>query len=244
MDCKLSNPPYQRFCNKCWKLRPDWLPNRRPSSDLDDGQKNKAGDKAAKVNHMKEVSQNLSDTNKVIEETEFVKEKVETVSDFKSRKEGLEVADSGVGSLSSQPSSQETLPYYLLPKSNDIFCDDNVSTTANSGNVSKPVSVLYESSSLESRHTFYNLQSKSLSSSSLDSLGSKSQDFDPLKVKLSALDDPCIICLTKPKTASLIHGSSGHQVCCFSCAKRLKRRGKVCPVCRRPIQKVVKNYII
>ena len=54
----------------------------------------------------------------------------------------------------------------------------------------------------------------------------------------------CMLCLTRPKNASLVHGSTGHQVCCFKCGKRLRRRGRPCPVCRKKIQKVIKNYIV
>lgn len=56
--------------------------------------------------------------------------------------------------------------------------------------------------------------------------------------------DMCMTCLCRPKTGSIIHGSTGHQVCCFKCARRLKRQRKPCPVCRRPIQKVVRNFIL
>ena len=52
----------------------------------------------------------------------------------------------------------------------------------------------------------------------------------------------CTICLEQPKDASLVHGNSGHQVCCYQCGKKLKRNGKLCPVCRRPIQKVIRNF--
>lgn len=55
-------------------------------------------------------------------------------------------------------------------------------------------------------------------------------------------DDPCVVCLTRRKTASIIHGKSGHQVCCYRCAKRLKKERKSCPICRRPIQKVIRNF--
>lgn len=54
----------------------------------------------------------------------------------------------------------------------------------------------------------------------------------------------CIICLSEPKVASLIHGTSGHQACCYQCACQLKRLRKPCPVCRRPIQKVIRNYVV
>ena len=56
--------------------------------------------------------------------------------------------------------------------------------------------------------------------------------------------DVCVICLTRPKEASIIHGNTGHQVCCYVCAKRLRHRRMPCPVCRRPISGVIKNYIL
>lgn len=57
-------------------------------------------------------------------------------------------------------------------------------------------------------------------------------------------EDPCVICLKRPKTGSIIHGSTGHQVCCYPCAKRLKRRKGKCPVCRRKIKDVIRNYVL
>lgn len=56
--------------------------------------------------------------------------------------------------------------------------------------------------------------------------------------------DVCVICFSKPKEASIIHGKTGHQVCCYKCAKRLRRRGKPCPVCRRPIRAVIRNFVL
>ena len=54
----------------------------------------------------------------------------------------------------------------------------------------------------------------------------------------------CVICLTRPKEASIIHGNTGHQVCCYICAKRLQHRRMSCPVCRRPISGVIRNYLL
>lgn len=53
----------------------------------------------------------------------------------------------------------------------------------------------------------------------------------------------CIICFDRPKNASIIHGCTGHQACCYRCAKKLKRFSKPCPICRRPIQKIIRNFI-
>jgi E3 ubiquitin-protein ligase Mdm2 len=68
--------------------------------------------------------------------------------------------------------------------------------------------------------------------------------FSSTTSESTAVVDYCIICLKRPKTGSIIHGCTGHQVCCFRCARRLKRRGRPCPVCRRPIQKVIRNFIL
>ena len=54
--------------------------------------------------------------------------------------------------------------------------------------------------------------------------------------------DLCVICLTQPRNASLVHGRTGHQVCCIGCAEKLKENKKKCPVCRRKIKLVVKNF--
>lgn len=53
----------------------------------------------------------------------------------------------------------------------------------------------------------------------------------------------CVVCSTKPRNASIIHGRSGHQVCCFTCAEKLKADKKRCPVCRRRIHNVIKNFL-
>lgn len=54
--------------------------------------------------------------------------------------------------------------------------------------------------------------------------------------------DLCVICLMQPRNASLVHGRTGHQVCCIGCAEKLKDNKKKCPVCRKKIKLVVKNF--
>ncbi|XP_014665042.1 PREDICTED: E3 ubiquitin-protein ligase Mdm2-like [Priapulus caudatus] len=70
------------------------------------------------------------------------------------------------------------------------------------------------------------------------------ESLDPELGEASGTSLPCLICLSRPKNASIIHGHTGHQVACYKCAKKLRRRGRPCPVCRRPIQKVIKNFVI
>ena len=54
----------------------------------------------------------------------------------------------------------------------------------------------------------------------------------------------CQLCCSGPKDAVLVHGKSGHQMCCYRCAKRLRRHGKPCPICRRRIQRVIRNFVV
>ncbi|KAM8974140.1 E3 ubiquitin-protein ligase Mdm2 [Pelodytes ibericus] len=54
--------------------------------------------------------------------------------------------------------------------------------------------------------------------------------------------EPCVICQNRPKNGCIIHGTTGHLMACFSCARKLKKRNKPCPVCREPIQMVVLTY--
>lgn len=51
--------------------------------------------------------------------------------------------------------------------------------------------------------------------------------------------DLCIICLMQPRNASIVHGRTGHLVCCIGCAERLKEEKKKCPVCRKKIKLVI-----
>jgi hypothetical protein len=54
----------------------------------------------------------------------------------------------------------------------------------------------------------------------------------------------CLLCRVNQKDASLIHGRTGHQVCCYPCGKNIWRQNRRCPVCNRTVEKVVKNIIL
>lgn len=54
----------------------------------------------------------------------------------------------------------------------------------------------------------------------------------------------CLICNSQPNDALCVHGETSHQFACFKCAERLKRKGKLCPYCHRPIENVIRNFII
>jgi hypothetical protein len=59
----------------------------------------------------------------------------------------------------------------------------------------------------------------------------------PLKED-AEIEDGCMICFANIRNALLIHGDDSHNVTCLECAKNFKE----CPLCRKPIEKVVKLY--
>ena len=56
-------------------------------------------------------------------------------------------------------------------------------------------------------------------------------------------DDLCIVCLTNPKNATLVHDDeTGHLCVCLTCGKSLKATGHRCPMCRKSIEAVIKTH--
>ena len=55
-------------------------------------------------------------------------------------------------------------------------------------------------------------------------------------------EEVCLICLTEERTATIVHGETGHICCCLQCARILKQKGDRCPVCRLPIQMVIQHF--
>lgn len=52
----------------------------------------------------------------------------------------------------------------------------------------------------------------------------------------------CVVCLTSNRNATIVHGETGHVVCCLVCARILKARGDKCPVCRLNIDLVIQHF--
>ena len=59
---------------------------------------------------------------------------------------------------------------------------------------------------------------------------------------LSGVDSKCVVCLTSDRNATIVHGSTGHVVCCLVCARILKARGDACPICRLSIDLVIQHF--
>jgi len=57
-----------------------------------------------------------------------------------------------------------------------------------------------------------------------------------------ASDDLCSVCWEAPADATIVHGETGHVCCCITCAKQLRAIGSGCPICRAPIEAVIKHF--
>jgi len=51
-------------------------------------------------------------------------------------------------------------------------------------------------------------------------------------------------CLSEPRTATMVHGETGHIATCLACARIIKARGDACPICRLPIDLVITHYYV
>lgn len=93
--------------------------------------------------------------------------------------------------------------------------------------------------------------SQPTSSQPSTSSGGCSQEETPELERFNSLDaclpstflEPCVICQSRPKNGCIVHGRTGHLMACYTCAKKLKNRNKLCPVCREPIQSVVLTFV-
>ena len=58
----------------------------------------------------------------------------------------------------------------------------------------------------------------------------------------TASEEECIICLSRRKTAAIVHGTSLHHCCCVTCGLALQSGNKPCPICREPIERVLRYF--
>ncbi|XP_012674193.2 E3 ubiquitin-protein ligase Mdm2 isoform X2 [Clupea harengus] len=131
--------------------------------------------------------------------------------------EGLDVPD-GKRALSGSPPAKEdpSAVTASLPDSQTSACSQPSTSSAVSGSVS----------------------------SSQDEVLPELERFNSLDACLPASClEPCVICQSRPKNGCIVHGRTGHLMACYTCAKKLKNRNKLCPVCREPIQSVVLTYV-
>ncbi|XP_055000479.1 protein Mdm4 [Sorex araneus] len=96
---------------------------------------------------------------------------------------------------------------------------------------------------------FLDLAHSSESQETISSMGEPSDNLCDQKTDADNMEDcqnllkPCSLCEKRPRDGNIIHGRTGHLVTCFHCARRLKKAGASCPICKKEIQFVIKVFI-
>uniref|UniRef100_A0AAA9S4H8 Protein Mdm4 n=1 Tax=Bos taurus TaxID=9913 RepID=A0AAA9S4H8_BOVIN len=96
---------------------------------------------------------------------------------------------------------------------------------------------------------FLDLAHSSESQETISSMGEQSDNLFEQRKDTENMEDcqnllkPCSLCEKRPRNGNIIHGRTGHLVTCFHCARRLKKAGASCPICKKEIQLVIKVFV-
>ncbi|KAM5239131.1 protein Mdm4 isoform 6-T6 [Ctenodactylus gundi] len=96
---------------------------------------------------------------------------------------------------------------------------------------------------------FLDLAHSSESQETISSMGEQSDKLSEQRVDTENMEScqsilkPCSICEKRPRDGNIIHGRTSHLITCFHCARRLKKAGASCPICKKEIQLVIKVFI-
>lgn len=214
--CEEFNPPLPRHCQRCWTLRQHWLPEVTVCKS-DPGQ-NLLPPKPKEMAAMERPGPD-------VEEAEGVDvpdgKRVKTPLPSKS----LEDSTASVPESSCfAPNSQELSS--SLPSSSSLSSQEKLWTDS-------------QPSSSDSQETLLCSPTEPPAASVPELERNVSAE---LRLPDSCLD-PCVICQSRPKNGCIVHGRTGHLMSCYVCARKLKKRNKLCPVCRMPIQAVILTYL-
>lgn len=60
----------------------------------------------------------------------------------------------------------------------------------------------------------------------------------------STPDNECVVCMDRTANTMLYHvaANSGHTCVCWECAETLQKNDPRCPICREPIDKLIKSF--
>lgn len=216
--CEELNPPLPRHCQRCWTLRQHWLPEVTIN-------KSDVGPKPFPPKPKGTADKDCSGFD--VEENDGV-----DVPDGKRAKTplpSLPLDDSTASvpeSSCSAPNSQDL--------SSSQPCSSSLSSQEKLWTDSQP-------SSSDSQETLP--CSPTVAPAAATAVPELERNTSAeLRLPESCLD-PCVICQSRPKNGCIVHGRTGHLMSCYVCARKLKKRNKLCPVCRMPIQSVILTYL-
>ncbi|KAM3587710.1 uncharacterized protein V6R79_012520 [Siganus canaliculatus] len=217
VKCDELNPPLPRNCLRCWKLRCDWLPEdlKSASSSPKDLPPKPTDQSAAKQAPASDSEEN----------------------------EGVDVPD-GKRAKTPLPTQCQSDSASSVSNSQDLLCSSQPSSSSSSSSQQKLwTQDSQPSSSIDSQEL--------LPSTPTDPPPAPPPAVVPDLERSSSAEwrlpesclDPCLICQSRPKNGCIVHGRTGHLISCYVCARKLKKRNKLCPVCRMPIQSVILTYL-
>ncbi|XP_008266752.1 protein Mdm4 isoform X4 [Oryctolagus cuniculus] len=96
---------------------------------------------------------------------------------------------------------------------------------------------------------FLDLAHSSESQETISSMGEQADHLFEQRTDTENMEDcqnilkPCSLCEKRPRDGNIIHGRTSHLTTCFHCARRLKKTGASCPICKKEIQLVIKVFI-
>ncbi|XP_027138275.1 E3 ubiquitin-protein ligase Mdm2 [Larimichthys crocea] len=224
VKCDELNPPLPRNCLRCWTLHHDWLPEdiTKSASSSPKALPPKPTDQSA----AKEAPASDVEENDGVDVPDGKRSKTPVLSQC--------LSDSTLSAPDSTSSA---------PNSQDLLSGSQPSSSCSQQNIWTPDS--QPSSSIDSQEL--------LPPSPTDPpppLPPAPAAAPELERSVSAewrlpdsCLDPCLICQSRPKNGCIVHGRTGHLMSCYVCARKLKKRNKLCPVCRLPIQSVILTYL-
>ncbi|KAK2859111.1 hypothetical protein Q5P01_003731 [Channa striata] len=217
VKCDEMNPPLPRNCLRCWTLRQDWLPEESVTNPTLS---------SPKALPPKPTNQSAAE---------------EAPGSDVEENEGLDVPDgkrAKTPPLSSQSLSDCTSS---APNSQDFFSSSEPSSSSTSQKLWTPDSQPSVSSSIDSQEL---LPPSPTTQPPPPPVAPELERTVSAEWRLpESCLDPCLICQSRPKNGCIVHGRTGHLMSCYVCARKLKKRNKLCPVCRLPIQSVVLTYL-
>ncbi|XP_076445724.1 E3 ubiquitin-protein ligase Mdm2-like isoform X2 [Babylonia areolata] len=249
-QCHTSNTPFYRNCSRCWVLRPGWLPD----SSLPSSSSSPSLSLPLPRDPCSSRRRRYAATTSNDEQTPDPSHGSRWRSGESAKRRRIRVVSASSSERSSESlvslsdDDDDDTPSTSAAAAADKRRGDAPSTSMGEGRDDSGMSSMAQGSSQETQGADSSSQSRptDLPPTLTPSPSSTDDRRRPGggKVRGGVVGEECLVCASRPKTGCIIHGSSGHQVCCYRCAKRLWRQGQPCPWCRRPIQKVIKNFVL
>ena len=173
------------------------------------------------------------------EEEELEEDEAEEEEEEEEEMEMFDSQESGIFIERHQQLSQEDTDVPEVNDDNYIFLDDMLTeyefTEYEPESVSSSDGSLYSDSAESESEQMINAQVGTVDTDVRSSVGVHS-------ATAAAAARTCVVCLTRPVNATITHGVSAHFVCCMRCGRRLARKRKGCPICRKTIESVILTY--